>query len=256
MDRVVAAAAVVITAALVNAQGIRLDDWHALIAEIERAATEGSVTALKGAREDLLRRASALPVSDRAPVVQYAVAYTAWRMASLSGIPGNERDAVLNDGLARLQVVMNAHPSDAEALALLGGLYALQIGRSPLKAIMLGPRVSGTLDRAAELAPNNPRVSLQAGISAFHTPAAFGGGTNKAERLLRRSLELFAQEPLDHPWPNWGRVDGHAWLGQVLARKGDHAGARAEYDQALALAPNSGWVRHVLVPALERRAKP
>src|SRR4029450_8799243 len=64
MDRVVAA--VTITAALMNAQGTPLDDWHAVIAEIERAATEGSATALKGAREDLLRRASALPVRDRA----------------------------------------------------------------------------------------------------------------------------------------------------------------------------------------------
>ena len=53
-----------------------------------------------------------------------------------------------------------------------------------------------------------------------------------------------------------GRVDAHAWLGQVLARKGDRAAARAEYDEALALAPNSGWVKNVLVPALERGARP
>jgi tetratricopeptide (TPR) repeat protein len=246
----------VIAVALVDAQGTPPNDWPAVIAGIERVAMEGSATALKGAREDLLRRASALSVRDRAPLVQYAIAYTAWRMASLSRVSGNERDAVLDDGVARLQAIMDANPRDAEALALLGGLYALQIGRSPLKAIVLGSRVSGTLERAAELAPKNPRVALQAGISAFHTPAAFGGGTNKAERLLRRSLELFAQEPFDRPWPNWGRVDGHAWLGQVLARKGDRSGARAEYDKALALAPNSGWVKHVLVPALERGAKP
>jgi hypothetical protein len=141
-------------------------------------------------------------------------------------------------------------------MALLAGLYALQIGRSPLKAIVLGSRISGILDRASAVDPNNPRVALQAGISAFHTPAAFGGGSSKAERLLRRSLELFAQEPLDCPWPNWGRVDAHAWLGQILARKGDSAGARAEYDRALAVAPNAGWVKHVLMPALERGARP
>jgi Flp pilus assembly protein TadD len=45
-------------------------------------------------------------------------------------------------------------------------------------------------------------------------------------------------------------------LGQVLARKGDRTGARAEYDTALALAPNAGWVTHILLPALERGAKP
>jgi len=248
--------AVVVAVALVDAQGTPANDWAGLITGIERAAMEGSATALKGAREDLLRRASALAVRDRAPLLQYAIAYTAWRMASLSSVPGSERAAVLDDGVARLQAVVDANPQDAEALALLGGLYGLQIGRSPLKAIVLGSRVAGTLDRAVELAPSNPRVALQAGISAFHTPAAFGGGMNKAERLLRRSLERFAQEPIDHAWPNWGRVDTHAWLGQVLARKGDRGGARAEYDQALGLAPNSGWVKHVLVPALERGGKP
>jgi Flp pilus assembly protein TadD len=45
-------------------------------------------------------------------------------------------------------------------------------------------------------------------------------------------------------------------LGQVLARYGDRSGARAEYDKALALAPNSGWIRQVLLPALDRDAKP
>lgn len=257
MNRLVGVLAAVVTAvALVDAQGTSADDWPGLIAGIERAAMDGSATALKGGRADLLRRASALAVRDRAPLLQYAIAYTAWRMASLSRVAGNERAAVLDDGVARLQAVMDANPRDAEALALLGGLYGLQIGRSPLKAIVLGSRVAGTLERAAELAPSNPRVALQEGISAFHTPAAFGGGTNKAEQLLRRSLELFAQEPTDHPWPNWGRVDAHTWLGQVLARKGDRAGARAEYDKALALAPNSGWVKHVLLPALERGVKP
>jgi hypothetical protein len=249
-------AVVLIAVAFVHAHAPAADDWSATIAGIERAAIEGSATSLKHGREDLLRRASALSVGNHAPLVQYAIAYTAWRMASLSAVPGGERNAVLDDGVERLQTEVNANPRDAEALALLGGLYALQIGRAPLKAIVLGSRVSGTLDRAAELAPTNPRVALQAGISAFHTPAAFGGGTGKAERLLRHSVQLFAQEPLDQPWPNWGRVDAHAWLGQVLARKGDRTAARAEYDTALALAPNSGWVKNVLVPALERGARP
>jgi len=253
VNRLVAVlASLVIAATLIDAQETPADNWLEVIAAIERASIEGSAKALKSAREDLLHRASSLAVRDRAPLVQYAIAYTAWRMASLSRVPGNERDALLDDGVARLQAVIKANPRDAEALALLSGLYALQIGRSPLKAIVLGSRISGTLDRATDVEPNNPRVALQAGISALHTPSAFGGGTNQSERLLRRSLELFAQEPFDRPWPNWGRVDAHAWLGQVLVRKGDRVGARAEYDRALALSPNAGWVRNVLLPALER----
>lgn len=246
---------IAIAVAVVGAQAGWSDEWSRVVAEIERAAIEGSAPSLRSARDELLHRAPALSTGNHARV-QYAIAYTAWRMATLSRVPEVERNGVLDDGVARLEAVIKANAEDAEALALLGGLYGLQIGRSPLKAIVLGSRVSGTLDRAAELAPNNPRVALQAGISAFHTPAGFGGGMNKAERLLRRSLELFSREPPDRPWPNWGRVDAHAWLGQVLARKGDRTGARAEYDTALALAPNAGWVTHILLPALERGAKP
>jgi Flp pilus assembly protein TadD len=122
--------------------------------------------------------------------------------------------------------------------------------------MLLGPRASGALDKAAEIAPDNPRVVVLQGISAFNTPALFGGGTEKAERLLRRSLTLFAREPADRPWPNWGRFDAHVWLGQALLGKGDRAGARAEYDRALTLAPGSRWVRSVLLPAIENNAKP
>jgi len=174
----------------------------------------------------------------------------------LASVPDRERDDALDDADRRLRAILTSNPRDAEAHALLGGVYGAQIRRSPLKAVLFGHRVSGALDRAAELSPGNPRVALQQGISAFNTPAMFGGGLDTAEGALRRSLDLFAGEPADHPWPNWGRVDTHAWLGQALWRKGDRAGARAQYDEALAIAPESRWVRHILMPALDRAVSP
>ncbi len=44
-----------------------------------------------------------------------------------------------------------------------------------------------------------------------------------------------------------------AWLGQVLARKGDVAGARVEYERALEVEPGDAWVSGVLLPSLDRR---
>ena len=121
---------------------------------------------------------------------------------------------------------------------------------------MLGVRASGALDHAEVAAPDNPRVPLLQGISAFHRPVRFGGGLDRAEGLLRRSLDLFSREPPDKPWPNWGRFDAHVWLGQTLARQSDPAGARAQYDAALSLAPDSGWVKFVLLPALKDAGRP
>jgi tetratricopeptide (TPR) repeat protein len=255
MNRLGAVVLAIIAAATPHARQAALDDWRVVTARLDRAAANGSSVALKEVRSDLLR-VLALPSSpDCQPIVQYAIAYTAWRLAFMSGVPARERDDMLDDAVVRLRGILSVNQNDAEALALLGGVYATQIGRSSLKGMVLGGRVSAALDRAAELNPASPRVALQQGISAFHTPALFGGGADKAERLLRRSLGLFSHEPADRPWPNWGRLDAHAWLGQVLARTGDRAGARAEYAKALTLAPESAWIRQVLVPALERGAE-
>ena len=90
----------------------------------------------------------------------------------------------------------------------------------------------------------------------MNSPPAFGGGIDRAARLLRESLDLFAQEASAPDWPHWGQFDAHAWLGQTLARQGDRDGARAEYDAALRLAPDSGWVRYVLLPALSPTEAP
>jgi cytochrome c-type biogenesis protein CcmH/NrfG len=43
------------------------------------------------------------------------------------------------------------------------------------------------------------------------------------------------------------------WLGQALAQRGDVEGARKEYDRALQIAPDSGWVKYVLLPALTKK---
>ena len=228
-------------------------EWRQLMARLEPAVVRGQSAELRRIRADLLKRVPTASAS--ADLVQYAIAYIDWRMATLPDVLEREQVDLLGDGVSRMQGIVKNDGKNAEAHALLGGLYGLQISKAPMKGMILGPRANGALDRAAREAPANPRVVLMQGISAFNTPAMFGGGTDKAERLLRRSIELFASEPEGKEWPNWGRFDAHAWLGQTLVSKGDRAGARAEYDKALAIAPESAWLRYVLVPALERTRK-
>jgi tetratricopeptide (TPR) repeat protein len=229
-------------------------DWRQLTARLEGAVLRGQSAELRSIRADLLRRVQT--ASPSVDLVQYAIAYVGWRMATLPDVPERERGDLLDDGVSRIQDVVKKDGKNVEAQALLGSLYGLQIARSPMmKGISLGPRATAALERAAREAPANPRVVLQQGVSAFNTPPMFGGGTDKAERLLRRSIELFGSESPTQGWPNWGRFDAHAWLGQTLASKGDRTGARAQYDKALAIAPESAWVRYVLIPALEKTKK-
>ena len=228
-----------------------------LTERLERAALAGSGQELRAVRIDLLRQL--IQPAEQAPeraFVEYAIAYIGWRSGNLTDVPEQEQADLLDDGVERLEAVVNDDPENTEARALLGALYGLQIARDPSRGAELGVRSSGALDRAEAAAPDNPRVALLQGISAFHTPVRFGGGLDKAERLLRRSLDSFSREPLDKPWPNWGRFDAHVWLGQTLARQNDPSGARAEYDAALSLAPDSGWVKYVLLPALNDAGRP
>ena len=225
--------------------------WSELTARLERAALAGSGQELRAVRIDLLRQL--VRPAEQAPaqsLLEYAIAYVGYRLANRSDVPEQEQADLLDDAVERLETLVDDDPEYTEARALLGSLYGLQIGRDASRAVVLGVRASGALDRAEAAAPDNPRVALLQGISAFHKPVRFGGGLDRAERLLRRSLDLFSREPPDKPWPNWGRFDAHVWLGQTLARRNDPSGARAEYDAALSLAPDSGWVKFVLLPAL------
>lgn len=226
--------------------------WNQMTARLERAALDGATKDLRAIRSELQGRIATAGADEG--MVRYALAYASYRMVPLPDVPEKDRTDLLNDAVTQLQQVIKRNPKDAEAHALLGSVYGLQIAQSPvIRGMTLGPRANGALDRAAEIEGGNPRVLLLQGVSAFNTPAMFGGGADKAEQHLRRSLERFAAEPSDKAWPNWGRFDAHVWLGQALLEKGDRAGARAEYDKARALAPKSGWLQYVLIPALEAR---
>ena len=212
-------------------------------ARIERGVITSDRDALRQLR-DLLRRSP----SPAEAATRYNLAYIDWRLRSL--LPKREQKDSAREAERQLEALLEERPNDPEALSLLGAVYGAQI-TGMLSGMRLGPKAGKLLERARELAPSNPRVALQRGISAFHKPKSFGGGLDSAEVALRRAIKLFDREKADKPWPNWGRADAHAWLGQVLAKKGDADGAKAAYGKGLELEPNFRWIREQLLPALE-----
>jgi tetratricopeptide (TPR) repeat protein len=220
--------------------------------EIERAVVRREPARLAEHREVLRREAR--PMGEGVLDLRaYTLAYVNSRLSPiLPESRRNERFRLLQEAQAALQGSLRQNPGDAESQALLGAIYGAQISLSPIRAITLGPRVAAAFAEAEKLAPANPRVALQKGISLLFVPRAFGGGPESAEKELRRAETLFAQEPAAKPWPNWGRLDVLAWLGQVRARQGDPAGARTFYRQALALDPGYVWAS-LLLDQLDRR---
>jgi tetratricopeptide (TPR) repeat protein len=182
--------------------------------------------------------------------------YALYRRSNLLNTGGKEADvrAALDEAVVSLMT--SAQTLDwPETQAVLASVYGQLIGLSPgpITAMRLGPRSDAAMERAMELGKDNPRVFLLRGIGSIFKPRLFGGGLDKAERDIRRALELFPTDKPASPAPSWGHAEAWAWLGQVLVREERPQEARAAYLKALEIEPEFGWVKYQLLPALDRK---
>jgi tetratricopeptide (TPR) repeat protein len=227
--------------------------WSDIVARIERGTATSDAAVLQGAVADAERLADVTGMDRERELALLGAAYGAWRLSSIAGLQPADAERLLKGAEKDLHDLLKMRPQSGEAHALLGSVLGQLIRfSSGANKRELGPQASDARAQAIRLEPNNPRVVLQSAMTLYFTPAEYGGGADKAETGLRQALALFEHEPSGRPWPNWGRFDAHAWLGQVLAARGDKAGARAEYDQALTVWPGSPWVTNVLIPALAK----
>ena len=244
---VVSSATAQTTPAEVRAQRI-LDSART---SIELATAAGDVNAIHGIQV-LLERALAVAPSD--PWLLHYLGYATYREATLRMEGSRNDNATLLQRADSIIQLSLSFKDISESYALHSSLLGLMIGSSPLRAMTNGPKSGAAMQRALELAPNNPRVWLQRGIGALNTPPMFGGGVDKAEEYLKKAVELFANDHPQAPEPMWGSAEAFAWLGRVYANQGKSDSARASYDRALTIEPNNRWVRDVLLRALNHRS--
>lgn len=175
---------------------------------------------------------------------EYTKAYANYRLAIMAGLTGQQEQAAqaLDVAQSTLEQLTSAQP-EAESLALLSSVYGMQIGNNPLKGALYGPKAGQTIQQAAELDPANPRVALIKAISAYTTPAAFGGSKQSAIDLSSKAIELYAQ-PCQHIC--WGHAEAYTWRGLAKQELGDKAGAIADWTKATAVEPSYGWAKFLL----------
>ena len=183
----------------------------------------------------------------------YYIALADYRIAGLLEGESKDPSEHLNAAVEHLKKATELNPQAAEAYSLLSSVYGWQIGLSPMKSMLLGPRVGKAAQKAKQLAPDNPRVVLSAAISDFNTPKMFGGNKEKGLQGFQRAAELFAQEePTDPIQPVWGHREAYAWIGIAYQDRGELESARAAFEKALEVDPDFGWVKYVLLPELEK----
>ena len=188
----------------------------------------------------------------------YYVALADYRIAGLLEKESKDQASEhLKAAVEHLQKATEIDPQAAEAYALLSSVYGWQIGLSPMKTMLLGPKSGKAIEKAKQLAPDNPRVVLSAAISDFNTPKMFGGSKEKGQKGFQRAVELFAQEePTDPIRPVWGHREAYAWLGIAHHGRGELESARTAFEKALEIDPDFGWVKHGLLPELEKANSP
>ena len=221
---------------------------------IEAAVDAGDVAAADQALTVVERALTAFPTS---AILQHYHAYGLYRAGSMTIGQRGEEAARAYFGKAReiLEPLVRGE-TIPESHALLASVYGMQIAvaRVPMiDGMRLGPKSGAAMEKAVATGANNPRVWVLKGIGAFNTPAMFGGGLEEAERHLTHALSLFATDRPEPPLPAWGRADAHIWLGRVYQKQGKLDAARAQYDSALVLQPQNGWITHVLIPGLTKK---
>ncbi|MGK7393416.1 MAG: hypothetical protein ACNS62_02545 [Candidatus Cyclobacteriaceae bacterium M3_2C_046] len=142
------------------------------------------------------------------------------------------------------------HPALAQAF--LGAIYGYEIGFSPVKGMILGPKSQKLLAKAVAMAPQDPVVLARQALSKFFTPEMFGGDTEESAKLYQQSVGYFEQGSTHQ---NWQYLDALAWLGQTYASLGQTTLAKQTFVKALELEPDFYWVKRKLLPELEKSLK-
>lgn len=214
---------------------------------LDRAVINGNAARIAAARGIAERALLAFP--DDAMLLHYQ-GVALWREAQVTR-PREAANALLERAIGILQRSDAARPMP-ETKVVIASAYGTLAGGGMRAAMRNGPRANSAEDEAKTMAPNNPRVLLVSGISAFYKPAAFGGGKDKARAAITRAIAAFANDRPAAPLPAWGHAEAYAWLGQIEADAGNTAAARSAYQRALELEPEYNWVRFALLPALDR----
>ncbi|MFS4417905.1 tetratricopeptide repeat protein [Maribacter sp. 2307ULW6-5] len=145
--------------------------------------------------------------------------------------------------------LIDANHNTANAMAILTAIYGWEMAYSPYKGMFLGGKSSSTIAEALELDASSPLVWQVYGTSKLFTPETWGGDTKIAQESFEKSVSLYESNK-DQLRENWRYLDALALLGQAYEVNGNKEMAQKTYEKALKIAPDFGWVKYALLPAL------
>lgn len=104
------------------------------------------------------------------------------------------------EGLVIAERAVALNPESSEAHQLVGELLSQLIPHVFGGGMRYGKRSAAEMDKAIELDPANQQAYISRAVSYYYTPAAFGGGKDKAFALLNKAVELRPKADTPHIW--------------------------------------------------------
>ena len=107
-------------------------------------------------------------------------------------------------------------PNNSEIFCLKNMVLTQQMLVDPQSRYMkYGMMANQELAKAKMADASNPRPYYLEGMSVFGTPAAYGGGKDKAKPIFQKCVELYnAFKPASPLNPNWGKKQAENMLAQ------------------------------------------
>lgn len=208
-------------------------------------ATKAQSAYLTGNTAELVRLATSTSAWSKSqnPKELYTHAYVQFRLLQLAIAGKREKEAeragdACNDAI---DLALKRDSKSAEAHALQSACYGYLANLGGMGAIRNGSRSGKSIEAALALDARNPRVVLIDGFGVYFRPKFVGGDKAKGCTRFKEAAASFesagAAAPLAPTGVSWGAAEAHYWAGRCARDAGDAAGARREFERALALAP-------------------
>lgn len=184
---------------------------------------------------------------DSAPEKYYA-ALASYRLTLLS-LPLEPKRA--EDASQRcvdnLKELLATESNSAEALALQSACLSTLAELKSWRAPFANARSYTLLEKAMELAPDNPRVLLLDAINEYERPILLGGDKERAFGKLRVTVAAFeAERRAGKHSPGWGAAEAYTFLARSYLDRGDAPAARDALERALLIAPEFITARRLM----------
>ena len=179
----------------------------------------------------------------------YYQAMAAFRLGGMARLPVDEKGAALNRAYQHLDAMEPATPAEeSEKLLLMGCIAGLLVRHTAWSKSLRGWDSQRALKRAAELAPDNPRVVWAQALADAAMARPGSAEEGEALNLLKKAERLLDVWESRHAGdvPAWGRDEIFLWQADLYRRRGELVQARAACQRALSTTPNLLSARRTL----------